>query len=363
MKSSSSSRRPRSASMRGGQRSAGAGSALQALEAFVREAVGAPTTVEVHEERMKSGLYRLRCAFNGTTQSFFAKRLDPNIARRNELVARRWLPAVGLDDLGPPLLTVAAERDGSAVWHLYEDLGECGLDQAGVDSGRVAVAVAAIARIHTRFAGHALIPECRLWGGDVGIHFYEASVRDAITSLESVPARERRLGVERSSLCDRLLARLSNLADEQVPRAEALRRYGGPETLLHGDLWPMNVMVYGNGHTMRARLIDWDHAAVGPICYDLSTYLSRFPNPERMSILRLYEEEVGRAGWRLPSATELNVLFETAELARIANRVIWPALAARDGDADWAFAELGEIERWFEQLSPILSLDDACAQS
>jgi hypothetical protein len=363
MKSSSTSRKPRSASMGRAQRPAGADSALDALEAFVREAVRAPSAVEVHEEKMKSGLYRLLCASNGMTRSFIAKRLDPNIARRNELVARRWLPAVGLGHLGPPLLTVAAERDASSVWHLYEDLGECGLDLARVGSGRVAVAVAAIARIHTRFAGHALIPECRLWGGDVGIHFYEASVRDAITSLESVRARKRRLGVECLSLCDRLLARLANLVEEQVPRAEALRRYGGPETLLHGDLWPMNVMVYENGHKMRARLIDWDHAAVGPVCYDLSTFLSRFPNRERTSILRLYEEEVGRAGWRLPSAAELNILFETAELARIANRVIWPALAARDVDADWAFAELAEVERWFEHLTPILPVDDACAQS
>jgi hypothetical protein len=332
------------------------------LEALVRDVLHAPATAEVHEERMKSGVYRLRCTIDGTPRSLVGKRLDPDIARRNELVVRRWLPAVGLDEVGPPLLAVAAERDGSSVWHLYDDLGDAGLDVARPDTRRVERAVAAIACIHTRFAGHALIPECRLWGGDLGIYFYAASVRDAITALESVRAQNRQLGRERLSLCDRLLARLAKLMSEHSSRAEALRRYGGPETLLHGDLWPMNVMVYANGRDMRVRLIDWDHAAVGPVAHDLSTFLNRFPNRDRMTILRLYEEEVGRAAWRLPSPAELNVLFETAELARIANRVIWPALAASEQDADWAYAELEEVERWFEQLEPILPLDDACAQ-
>jgi hypothetical protein len=338
-------------------------SALPALEGLVREVVGAPGNVEVREQRVNSRVYRLSCTMNGSTRSFVGKRLDPDIARRNELVARRWLPAAGLGDSAPQLLAVAAERDASSVWHVYEDLGDRGLDAARPDLGRVAPAVAAIARIHTRFARHALLPEVRLWGGDLGISFYAASVRDATASLESMGARERHLGVARSSLCRRLLARLADLLDEQRTRAEALTRSGGPETLLHGDLWPMNVMVGSAGGKAWARLIDWDHAAVGPVSYDLSTFLSRFPVPDRMPILRLYEEEVARADWRLPSAAELNLTFETAELGRIANRVIWPALAAWEENAEWAFDALEEIERWFEQLTPILPLDEACSRS
>ncbi len=287
-------------------------SALPALEGLVREVVGAPATLEVREQRVNSRVYRLRCTM---------------------------------------------------MWHLYQDLGDHGLDASRPDFGRVARAVAAIARIHTRFAGHALIPECRLWGGDLGISFYVASVGDAITSLESVRARRGRLGVGRSSLCRRLLVRLAGLLDEQAARAEALTRSGGPETLIHGDLWPMNVMVGSGAGKTWARLIDWDHAAVGPVSYDLSTFLSRFQVPDRTPILRLYEEEVGRAGWRLPSAAELNLTFETAELGRIANRVIWPALAAWEENADWAFDALAEVERWFEQLTPILPLDEACSSS
>jgi hypothetical protein len=151
---------------------------MKPFEELVREVVDARATVEVHEERMKSDVYRLRCTIDGEMRSFVGKRLDPDIARRNELVARRWLPAAGLGDSGPPLLAVAAERDGSSVWHLYEDLGDCGLDVSEPDDDRIALAVATIARIHVRFAGHALTAEFRVWGGDLGIYFYAVSVRE-----------------------------------------------------------------------------------------------------------------------------------------------------------------------------------------
>jgi hypothetical protein len=334
---------------------------MNPLEELVREVAHAPATVEVHQVRMKSDVYRLRCTVHGVTRSFVGKRLDPDIARRNELVARRWLPAAGLGDSGPPLLAAAAERDASSVWHLYDDLGDCGLDVAEAGQDRVLLAVGTIARIHMSFAGHALTPEFRVWGGDLGIYFYAISVRDAITALESVLSRRRLLAPARLALCNRLLTRLTGLLDEQAFRAEALARCGGPETLLHGDLWPMNVMVRANASDRQVRLIDWDHAAVGPVSYDLSTFLSRFPDRDRVAILRLYEEEISDAGWHLPPAPELNSLFETAELARIANRVIWPALAAFEDDADWAYAELQEVERWFEELAPVFPLG-ACAQ-
>jgi Phosphotransferase enzyme family len=314
---------------------------------------------DVHETKVNSRVSRLHCATNGTVRSFIAKRLDPDIARRNECVALRWLPAIGLRNAAPALLAVAAEPDGRAAWHLYEDLGDYGLDAGRPDLEAVARAVTVIAQIHLRFSGHALIPECRLWGGDLGISFYDASVRDAITSLEAVLARRRPLSGERSSLCRRLLARLTRLLEERASRAEVLERSGGAETLLHGDLWPMNVIV----DPTSVRLIDWDHAAVGPVSYDLSTFLSRFPPSVRPRILRLYEDELVRAGGRLSPVSELNVMFETAELARIANRVIWPALAVWEDDADWGFGALDEVEAWFEQLTAVLPPDRTCAPS
>src|SRR2546425_12829165 len=45
---------------------------------------------------------RLRFGVKGQTGSGVVKRLKPNIARRSELGANPWLPAVGLGESGPP---------------------------------------------------------------------------------------------------------------------------------------------------------------------------------------------------------------------------------------------------------------------
>ena len=138
-----------------------------------------------------------------------------------------------------------------------------------------------------------------------------------------------------------------------------MKEWGGAETLLHGDLWAINVFVIPTGNGLHARLIDWDHAAVGPFSYDLSTFLLRFPPGQRQWILEQYSEEVARSDWHLPEQAELNLLFETAEYARFANRIIWPAIALVMDNAEWGFEMLAETERWFEQFEPVLPLDSA----
>jgi len=299
-------------------------------------------------------VFRVRFGLNDGVRSFVIKRLEPAIAQRSQLVTRRWLPAIGLGDCGPSLLGIAAERSGECVWHVYEDFGDCALDASAPESRRVQAAVELIARIHTRFANHPLLAECRLHGGELGINFFNANVRDAIRCLEALRPPEIELSPEHAALRERLRARLHKLSDEQPARAEALAELGGPETLLHGDLWTTNTFVLATPLGLRARLIDWDHAAVGPVSYDLSTFLLRFAAHERPWILELYREAVSWAGWRLPAVRELNLLFETAEFARFANRVVWPANAiARDG-AEWGFDALAEVEQWFEDMQPVL---------
>ena len=64
---------------------------------------------------------------------------------------------------------------------------------------------------------------------------------------------------------------------------------------------------------------------------------------------------VSGPGWQLPSADALNALFETHEYARFANRIIWPAIALAVDRADWGWAELAQVESWFEQFTPVLS--------
>ena len=332
---------------------------LAELREAVHELLGGPQATgrlldQQNLKKRATRVYRLQFALSGGIRSLVVKRMEPGIAWLNQLVAIRWLPAVGLGDSGPALLGAVADRTGQCVWHVYEDLGDCALDARDPDPERVRAAVGLMVQLHTRFAGHPLLAECRMYGGDLGIYFYSSNLRDAIRGLEWLQPPAIKLSSAHLALRERLLKRLYALLDEQPIRARALAELGGPETLLHGDLWTTNTFVCPTAHGLQARLIDWDHAAVGPASYDLSTFLLRFPSQHRPWILELYRTAATQAGWRLPGAKDLNLLFETAEWARYANCLIWPAIALVRERADWGFDTLAEVERWFEEMQPVL---------
>lgn len=328
---------------------------LPELRATLRELIGgqAPTACVIDQRRLKRRVYRLRVEASGSVRSLVLKRLEPAVAQRNQLVVEQWLPALGLSEVPPRLLGVAAARNGGWVWHIYDDLGDCILDARAADRRGVKAALKVIAQLHTRSAEHPLLSRCRLYGGDLGMHFYMANVRDAIRSLESIQPLAGAQSPERVALLDRLLARLHQRLDEQAYRAHVMTELGGPEVLLHGDLWTTNVLVCPAEEGPRVRLIDWDHAGVGPISYDLSTLLYRFPPSDRHWILDVYRGSLGRLDWRLPPVADLNLLFATAEWARWASCLIGPALAAAEG-AEWGFDELAAIEQWCELMTPVL---------
>lgn len=309
-------------------------------------------------ERLKTGVYRLRFDPLAGTASFVAKRLSPGRARANELVAQRWLPAAGLEWACPDLRGVVDEPSGSAVWHIYEDLAGSGLDRGIPDPGRVGPMVDLIAELHTRFAGHPMLAECREHGenGDLGIGFFTTQVARSIDALKSIGSPSAVLSRERAELRDRLLGRVERLDAERDERASLVERWGGPDTLLHGDLWTTNTHVVDRGEGFQARLIDWDHVGVGPVTYDLSTFLYRFAREHRPWILGRYREAVARQGWRLPDDSILDLLFETAEYARYACCVAGPALAASRAEP-WGFERLAEVESWFASLEPVLAVN------
>ena len=324
------------------------------LRGLLEELLGAHAAEgRVHDQQVLQPrslrVFRLRFLINGQPRSVIVKRLRPDIAQCSELVERRWLPAVGMREHGPALLGSVAEPGGKCVWHVYDDLGDCELDTNRLDREHICAAIELFARLHTAFAHHPLLGEVRLHGGDLGIHFYETNVRDAIYALSGVQPTTKESG-----LYQRLLQRLYDLREELPRRAQALKELGGPETLLHGDLWAINIFVIPMSHGLHTRLIDWDHVAVGPASYDFSTFLVRLPSHERTWVMREYANETSRAGWTLPSTPELNFLFETAEYARIANRIIWPAIALVQDQGSWGWDALAEIGTWFENLKPVL---------
>jgi len=324
------------------------------LCALLQEMLGGDGRSEraIRLERLKREVYRLRIG-SRPGHTLVLKRLKPAIAQTDRFVAERWLPALGLGDRCPRLLGAAAQRDGGWVWHVYEDLGHDTL--AGQrQPWRLAAAVDLIAELHTRAAVHPLLPEVRWRARDLGVHFFTSNLRDSIAALEALATFRRPVPSEFPASRARLLRRLNELLDDAPRRVRVMEEVGGPDTLLHGDLWPKNIFVTTAADDPRARLIDWDHVGAGPFSYDLSTFLYRSSTEDRPWILRRYREVVERAGWRLPGNEELNLLFHTAEGARCAHSILFDAMAVLNDGAEWEIGELMDYERWMEALRPPL---------
>jgi thiamine kinase-like enzyme len=171
-----------------------------------------------------------------------------------------------------------------------------------------------IVDLHTRFAGHALLPQFREHGGELGMGFFTTHVARSIEGLKSIRSLGPSLSHEEAELRDRLLGRIERLDAERDTRASLLAKWGGPDTLLHGDLWLSNPLVAPQADRFKATLIDWDHVGMGPVTYDISTFLYRLPPKHRPWILAVYRE----GEW-------------------------------------WGFPMMEEIERWFADLEPVLA--------
>lgn len=303
-------------------------------------------------ERLKREVYRVRIG-DRLDRSMILKRLKPATAQTDRLVADRWLPALGLGDRCPRLLGAAAARDGEWVWHVYEDLGRDTLADHH-DPPQLEAAIELLAELHSRGAGDPVILDVRWRARDLGAHFFTANLEDAIAALDAL-ATFRCEGVpDFPAARARLLDGLRGLLADTPRRLRAIRDYGSPDTLLHGDLWPKNVFVSASRGGPRARLIDWDHVGLGSYSYDLSTFLYRTPAAVRLWVLQRYRRSVARYRWQLPENTVLNLLFHTAECARYAHCILFDALNVLHDGEQKSVEELMEFDRWLAMLHPPL---------
>jgi hypothetical protein len=313
---------------------------------------------DIETLRLKSRVFRVQSVRDGARTSVVLKRLNPAVAEHNERLVKRWLPGIGLPDAAPALVGTIGDQRGTCVWHVYEDLGDTVLDGVRPRRREVAAALELIAELHIRAATHPLLLECHQLLGNRGMQYFVSNVGDAVGALEALRALEKTFTSGQRLVLNRLLDRLHALRDSIPLRAQLMAERGGPQTLLHGDLWPINTFVIPSAEGMQARLIDWDRAGVGPVVYDLSTFLYRFPPNERPWILEHYRGLVGRIGWYLPEASELNLLFETAECARYANRIIWSTITLLTEHAESGHRELADIQGWFEMMEPALDAQE-----
>lgn len=318
---------------------------------------------EVSVEGINGCVFRVAPTVRPTAEprrSVVVKQLSPALAALNERIVGRWLPRLGLTDAAPAILGRIGDSGDPCVSLVFEDVGPSVLDPVRPTRDAVSVVIDVVAALHTRAAGSSVLHECRGQLEDKGIDYFVSSVGDAAAALESLGRLMPSFSAGQQAVCRELLARLHALGASVPRRSEAVRATGGPATLLHGDLWTINVLVFATATGLQAQLIDWDRAGVGPVSYDLSTLLLRFERSERSWVAETYRGAVARAGWRLPDDERLNLLFETAEYARYASRVTWPAqalLGGRSGgraDADRWHDELARILMWFEALAPVL---------
>ena len=224
--------------------------------------------------RLRRGVHRLHL-HGATRPTVVVKRLAARVARLEEQVTGRWLPAVGLDGLGPPRRASVGEPDGRHVWHVYDDLGAWGLDREDVDPPawrrRWTGSRTSMQPSRPR---HARGP--RFAAGDLGVYFYVNSVRDAARRVARLRPPAVQVSPEEAQARDAVEGHLARLLADEPRAGRAPEEQAGPETVVHGDLTRANVFVPpalgGRGAPgQRVRPIDWDHVGVAPAGFDIST--------------------------------------------------------------------------------------------
>ena len=263
-------------------------------------------------------------------------------ARRNELVLHRWLPAVGLSDLAPRLLAVAPAPDESSVWHVYEDCGDVTLADRQ-DPGSIRSGLRAIARVHAAFVEHPLLEEITTQGKPPGNYFF-----DTPELHESVRASVERLNGSHDVPRSDTIAKLADCLAALAPLFANSAPISGPQTLLHGDLYPSNIVVSNGAHDegRAARLIDWDRVGIGPFIFDLAFIVGELPPESRQLALNAYRESMEAHLPRWPTPREWQQQFKRVRMGRIVRAIATYVGLFENGNGQYAIEKFEESLSW-----------------
>jgi hypothetical protein len=194
-------------------------------------------------------------------------------AREIETYARILAPA----RLGPSLVAAVTQADPPRHWLLLEKVPGVELWQVGELAVWEAVA-AWLGGFHAKFAPHLdEVANANPHLLEYGREWFRSWCERAQTALAAMSDR-------RASLLVRALERY----DEVISALAAL-----PRTLVHGELYPSNVLVVPAERPVRVCPVDWEMAGIGPGLLDLAALVSGWGHPERDRLARAYLHGLG----------------------------------------------------------------------
>jgi hypothetical protein len=241
--------------------------------------------------------------FDGRQLALVVKHVDGNAPHKPQSVADPDREAQAYELLADERLGTPRCYASGSGWLALERIDGVPLWQVGEVETWAAVAAWAAA-LHRRFAGRRLAPGHLLEHDRVFYARWHHRCRDRFgEALDPL-----------SPAIERAIARLTAM----------------PKTLIHGELYPSNVILGGE----RIAVIDWEMAALGPGVIDLAALSTGWVGPARETIVAGYGtvEEADLAagqlvlalqwlgwseGWRAPPEHRRDWLAEAYAAARV----------------------------------------------
>jgi aminoglycoside/choline kinase family phosphotransferase len=123
-----------------------------------------------------------------------------------------------------------------------------------------------------------------------------------------------------------------------------------PTTFIHGEFYPANILVNGNGGgTVNVCPIDWEMAGLGPALIDLACLLSGgWTDDQRADLAEAYYREIGAHGGDVPSPEHYLRTLDCCLIHLSVRNLGWsPDWLPPPGHAhDWLGDALRLSEKW-----------------